>query len=361
MALVSRSTNLLTTSATDANRVNEVQTIDLNDIGAADTFTLTHGGTTTGTITFAADMASAIDTALELLVSIGAGGVTVAKSTGQTYTVTFDGTALAGRNVSAITITGANGFTPGVVTETTKGRASATYTMGFGSKFLEVFRIRAGLFKDAATNDISIVDKRGRTVFTLASVDTNVSGAKYNQHVGADGKDQAGNALANLGRPIFEAPLTITVKTDAVGETGSVDVFGRAGLANGKTFRSFTTGTLTTTAGGAATGYIHFADYNIAIPRQVILSGFDSSTDYVIEDDNGSTDKFTVFSKTALDGTQTTAPAGVDFAVGTDGTDQAGNAAADALPILAKSPLKVTIANGGAATTGSVTVICEVN
>lgn len=361
MALVSRTTGLITGSRTDANRVNEVQTIDLGDIGAADTFTLTHGGTTTGTITYSTDMTSAIDTALEGLASIGTGGVTVAKSSLTVYTATFDGTATSGKNMGAITITGATGFTPTGVTETTKGRSAATYTMGFGSKFVEVFRVQAGLFEDASTNDLIITDKKGRTVFSATGLDLNVSGAMYNTHIGADGKDQAGNASANLARPIFEAPLTVVVRNDAAAATGSVRVYGRAGLANGKTFRSFTTGTLTTSSGGAATGYIHFADYNLAIPRQVILSGFDSSTDYVIEDDNGSTDKFTVFSKTGLDGTNATAPVGVDFAIGTDGTDQAGNAAADVLPIIAKSPLKVTIANGGNATTGSVTVICEVN
>lgn len=101
-------------SATD----NEVQTLNFNDIGAADTFTLTHAGTATGAITYSADMSTDIDTALSALATID--NVTVSKTSLSVYVVTFTGGS-GNTDVSALTITNQTGFTATGVTETTKG------------------------------------------------------------------------------------------------------------------------------------------------------------------------------------------------------------------------------------------------
>jgi hypothetical protein len=103
---------------------NEVQTINLNDAAAADTFTLTQSfgaGGTTGAISWnatPATLASNITPALDALTNIGT--VTVANTTGQNYTVTFDGGVGSATDMPLMTIT-PTGFTSGGITETTSG------------------------------------------------------------------------------------------------------------------------------------------------------------------------------------------------------------------------------------------------
>ena len=70
------------------------------------TFTLTHGGQTTTAIAENA-AASAVQTALEALSTIGAGNVAVTGSAGGPYTVTFRG-SLKGDNVAQLTSSAAS-------------------------------------------------------------------------------------------------------------------------------------------------------------------------------------------------------------------------------------------------------------
>lgn len=93
---------------------DERQEVDLGDIGAADTFTLTYKGQTTGAITFAADMSSAITTALEALSNIEPGDVVVAKQSGQIYLVRLGGTLIA-TGIGVLAIGSPTTFTPGGV------------------------------------------------------------------------------------------------------------------------------------------------------------------------------------------------------------------------------------------------------
>lgn len=137
---------------------NEIQTIDLNDIGAADTFKLTHNAVASAQITFAADMSTAIQTALEALASIGTGNVTVAKGAGQTYACTFVG-ALAHTDVSAITITNSAGFTPGVVTETNKGQTGLTTVTGILKDDIVLF-----VYDVNDNDDLTVVDVQPGTI-----------------------------------------------------------------------------------------------------------------------------------------------------------------------------------------------------
>lgn len=103
----------------------EVQEVDLGDIAAADTFTLTYKGQTTGAISQAADMSSAIVTALEALSNIEVGDVTVTKQSGvQVYDVALGGT-LIGAGIGLLSIT-PTGFTDGGVTRTAYAGSPAT-------------------------------------------------------------------------------------------------------------------------------------------------------------------------------------------------------------------------------------------
>lgn len=346
MPYMERSTGSITTSQTDAAAINEVQTLELNDIGAGDTYTLTHGGTTTGTITYAADSSAAIKTALELLASITT--VTVTSTDDDTYPVTFSGVD-GGKNMGPITITGATGFTPTGVTETTPGQSAKTVTLNLGHKYAEVKRIRAGLFEDAATNDLDIQDADARKIFLVTNIDTDVSSVLYDKAIGYDGEDEVGNTAANVLAGVFASPATIIVRTDAPA-TGSVLLYTKGGYGNSPTHRKRTSGTLTTTSGGAASGEISLGSA-FAVVKRVRALGFDTSTDYTVTDAHGRN----IWTDTARDADT---PA-IDVAVGSDGVDQDGNAAADTVETIAKSPLTVTIANGGNVTTGSVTVFVE--
>ena len=97
---------------------NEVQRINLGDVGTGDTFTLTYSGQTTSAISWTATdatTASTIDTALEALSNIDASAITVAHVSAQIYAVTFGGN-LAATDVALMTIT-PTGFTPTGITE----------------------------------------------------------------------------------------------------------------------------------------------------------------------------------------------------------------------------------------------------
>jgi hypothetical protein len=96
--------------------VNAVQTLTQSGSVSAGTFTLSFRGASTAPIAFGAT-AAAIDTALELLPTIGANGVTCGGGPlpGTPVTVTFNGTALAGQNVPLIQV-GNSGLTGGTFT-----------------------------------------------------------------------------------------------------------------------------------------------------------------------------------------------------------------------------------------------------
>ena len=102
---------------------DEIQTLELNDIGAADTFKLTFNGhETADAITYSADMTAAIQAGLESLVDFVPGDVTVTQTDTNSYPITFPATGNYGMtDVGAITITTPTGFTPTGVTETNKG------------------------------------------------------------------------------------------------------------------------------------------------------------------------------------------------------------------------------------------------
>jgi len=102
---------------------DEVQTVTITGGPAGGTFTLTFDGDTTAGIAFNA-IASAVESALEALDSVGTGNVSVSGSGGGPYTVTFEGdledTDVPQMTASAASLTG--GTSPAVtVTTTTPG------------------------------------------------------------------------------------------------------------------------------------------------------------------------------------------------------------------------------------------------
>lgn len=102
---------------------DEIQTVTVTGTPTGGTFTLTFAGDTTSAIAYNA-AASAVDTALEALSTIGTGNVTVSGSAGGPYTVTFVGD-FADLDVPLMTADGAlltGGTSPDVtVTQTNAG------------------------------------------------------------------------------------------------------------------------------------------------------------------------------------------------------------------------------------------------
>jgi hypothetical protein len=111
----------------------DVQTLELNDIGNGDTFTLTHDSVATGVITFAAvasDNSALILAAIEALAAFVPGDVAVTKTDNNTYVLTFDPSL---GPVDAFTITDPVGFTPTGVTDTATGAQDGfTFTFDTG-------------------------------------------------------------------------------------------------------------------------------------------------------------------------------------------------------------------------------------
>lgn len=95
-------------------KANETQTVTITGGPGGGTFTLTFGGQTTAAIAYNAS-ADVVQSALELLSTIGQGNVQVTGAAGGPYTVEFVA-ALAGTDVSALTATSSltGGTAPGV-------------------------------------------------------------------------------------------------------------------------------------------------------------------------------------------------------------------------------------------------------
>jgi len=112
---------------------DELQSVTITGAPTGGTFTLTFGGNTTAGIAYNA-LASAVQTALQALASIGAGNALVTGSAGGPWTVQFTGT-LGKANQAQMTASGAGltgGSSPGVSIATTQnGAAYATISTGF--------------------------------------------------------------------------------------------------------------------------------------------------------------------------------------------------------------------------------------
>ena len=144
---------------------NEVQYIDLGDIGSGDTFTLTYEGQTTAPISYnatPATLASNIDTALENLSNIGSTEVLVAHVSAAIYSVTFSGT-LAALNFNLITIASPTTFTPGTVTYHIVGGVINAPALG----------------EDFTTSDVTICKNGGTSFSATAGTFTEAGGGAY--------------------------------------------------------------------------------------------------------------------------------------------------------------------------------------
>lgn len=124
---------VVTSSVTGVSAVNAVQSVTLGGPATGGTFTLTFGGQTTSGIASNA-AASAVQTALAALSSIGTNNVSVTGNAGGPYTVTFIGT-LAGAPQSTMTKSAASLLGADEVQTVTLANATGgTFTLTFGGQ-----------------------------------------------------------------------------------------------------------------------------------------------------------------------------------------------------------------------------------
>ena len=161
-------------------RYDEIQTVTITGGPTGGTFTLTFGGNTTTGIAFNA-AASAVQSALVALASIGAGNATVSGSAGGPYTVDFTGT-LGYAAQSLLTASGASltgGTSPGVSLARVKGGSTwATITTGF--TLYRVYARVTFLVVQAVTTQVRLHSGNYYTIISIGNAKTAEFAGKMN-------------------------------------------------------------------------------------------------------------------------------------------------------------------------------------
>lgn len=320
----------------------DVTNINLNDIGAADTFTLTPtrvdtntAGSATGAITYnatEATLTSSIQTAIRALGGIYADATVANGTTAAHKNITVNG----GYDVTWA-VTNATGFTPGATTETTPGSYKRTFKIPAPEKFVAV-RLRVEDLDDASV-DFTVEDKDGKDIYVKTGLSV---AAAFDDFLAVDGVDDAG-AAAEVGPGLFKGPVTAAVTTSAP-KTPTVMLICEVPFQKKKWLRR------STGAVGNSTTTLHLGSTFVKIARIDILASADSSADYSIIDEYGKT----VYAKTALDATTELRHDVKTDTVLQDGTDSARGDLGD---LVVRSPVDVVIANVG---TGTARVALEV-
>ena len=315
---------------------NDVTRINLGDIGAADTFTLTPtrvdtatAGSATGAVTYnatPATIAADAQTAIRALGGIYA-DATVAYVSAQLYDITV----LGGYDVTWA-VTSPTTFTPGSTTETTPGSVAYGCKLPVG-RFAKVKRIRLEGFNDNSL-DVAITDQDSLTVFSKTAIDTSTASADtpYLKLLCADGvAGEDGAAAANIVGGVFEGPLNVTITTSApVAGRAISPTLGLVVEAEGSAAKRFlqrSSGAMTTQSGTISLG-VPFG----VIRKIKIAASVDTTVVATLTDADG----LVVYTKTATDYTTP-----VVAQLGHEGVDQAANAVADTLDVVAKSPITV--------------------
>lgn len=190
---------------------SERQKVDLGDIGTGDTFTLTFMGQTTGSISFAADMASAIDTALEALSNIEAGDITVEKAAGSHIYYVMIGGSRRHESNGLISIT-PTGFTPVGVSRVGEASSPAT-DLTFAAADIQISK-NGGTFANSAGTVTEVADgssnKYGLYYYTATQTEFNTPGSFI-----------LTLAKAQLAATFFEVTISPNVLRSGVAQDGT--------------------------------------------------------------------------------------------------------------------------------------------
>jgi hypothetical protein len=147
-------------------RVNEIEQITVNAGGG--TFTISHGGDTTGPIPFGATAAE-VQRALEALGSIGAGNVVVQGGPGGPYFVVFVG-KLANMAITPLTTNHAS-LTPNPKT----GAFLATVVVRRPGGELDLHRFILSLIEQKVKAELEFAEEHGQLVGAIERIEANVA------------------------------------------------------------------------------------------------------------------------------------------------------------------------------------------
>lgn len=195
---------------------NEVQTVTVTGTPTGGTFTLTLYGQTTAAIAYNA-AASAVQSALELLSTIGSGNVACAGGAlpGSAVTLTFQAD-LAGRNVPLVTASNnlTGGTNPAITpTKTTPGSTGQGQFEDYDDTASDGTQVaKALLVRRTRTNELGqILDDTGCST-TRYDAAAYISGYFYSADL--TGIDAAG--VADLGRCVTGSTANLTATTTIV-------------------------------------------------------------------------------------------------------------------------------------------------
>lgn len=335
---MSRYKERTTGELTPVAATNTDYTMNLNDIGTGDTFTvtLTRVGdavaATTAAISWNASAATiATDTQAAIRALTGFGSSTCTNDSGQLYSTILLGSVANGTDYT-LTVN-PTGFTPGSHTKEVAGSSTKQVTLSIG-RFAAVKRIRlAGWIDDSL--DVRIRDNGGatgyKTVFDKTAIDTNNAGADapYDEFLTADGvAGEDGAAAANVSSGVFEGPLEVLVTSSGPSHTGAVTVF--AAMQGGRTNYMLRKSGLMTGATATVSLGAPFAN----VKRIYLKASADTTVAPTITDAYGKN----IYTKSSTN--YTTA---VDEQLSHQGVDQAANAVADLLDVVVKSPASISL------------------
>jgi len=324
-------------------------------------------GTATGTVTFNATDATAaasMQTAIRALGGIYATATVTAGVTADNMIITVFG----GYNVTwALSGTGTVTESGAAGSDTaTPGKVVYTGYIPVRGPYAEVKRIKIKGWVDNSLG-VAITDgnvlpngtQSGRTIFSATGLDTFTTNAdtpivKLLTADGVAGED--GAAASNTSGGVFDAPFKVVVTTNsplsAASGTGSAAL--RRGIIElvlktpyntpGKRFLKRSTGAIAT---GVSSTTFNLGEEYANVKRITIAASSDTSIAPTLTDADG----FVVYTKTSTD--YTTA-GGITAQLSHEGVDQANNAVADLLDVVARSP--ITVAISGGVTTGTVTI-----
>jgi hypothetical protein len=149
----------------NGQRANEVERITVNAGGG--TFTISHGGETTGPIHVGAT-AEEVQSALAALASIGTGNVVVLGGAGGPYTVVFVG-KLAGMSITPLT-TDRSSLTP-----SNTGASLATVVVIRPGGELDLHRFILSLIEQKVKAELEFFEEHGHLVGAIGRIEANVA------------------------------------------------------------------------------------------------------------------------------------------------------------------------------------------
>lgn len=349
---------------------NAVVTNDVTVLATAQTtstFTMTPtrvdtatAGTATGAIT-----ADATDATMAANIQVGIralGGIYATATCTAGTTDTFIITVFGGYDITwATTATSPTITESGSAGGTTAVPGKVTYTGLIPIKGYAVpKRIRIKGFADNSL-DVTITDATAKTIFATTAIDTYTAGdTQFLKLLTADGvAGEDGAAAANVSSGVFDGPFSVTIATSAPITFTAADFTGTAGglrtgagvflvcktdrATPGKNFLKRSSGALT-----ALSGSFNLGEEFVNIKRIKLTASSDTTVAPTLTDADG----LVVYTKTSTDYTTP-----VQAQLSHEGADQANNAVADLLDVIAHSPLTVSGSGLGAGTFTIETVV----